>query len=337
MKAVVTGATGHIGSALVRELLTRGYSVRAVIPDFEDPSSLDGLDIERVSGDIRNLDALVKAFEGIEIVFHLAGIVSIGNHKWDLLYQVNVVGTQNVIAACKRTGVKRLVYTSSVHAIEEAPKGTAIVESREFDPAKVDGDYAKSKAMATRAVFQAIEDGLDAVIVHPSGVVGPYEYKLSNLGQLFMDFIQKRVPGYVDGEYDFVDVRDVARGMVQVCEKGRKGENYILAGEQVSTKKLLYMLREVTGVKLRIRRYPIWIAKVLAPFFQLYAKLAHKTPILTSYSIRTLNSNSLFSYDKAKREVGYSARPFIETVRDTVKWLTDRYGTEVKRRKAPQS
>ena len=176
---IVTGATGHIGNVLVRQLLSRGADVRVVIPPFEDTASLDGLKVEMVEGDVRKIDSLIQAFKGGDVVYHLAGIISILPGKSELLYQVNVVGTRNAVEACLKTGVRRLVYTSSIHAIVGPPHGTIIDKTFPFDPDRTRGDYDRSKAQATLEVLKAVERGLDAVIVCPTGVIGPYDYKLS--------------------------------------------------------------------------------------------------------------------------------------------------------------
>jgi len=232
---VVTGATGHIGNVLVRELLSRGENVRVVIPPFEDTTPLDGLKVEMVEGDVRQVDSLIQAFKEGDVVYHLAGIISILPGKSKLLYQVNVMGTRNVVGACLKTDVRRLVYTSSIHAIAEPPHGTAIDETLPFDPDRAIGEYDRSKAQATLEVLKAVQQGLDAIIVCPTGVVGPYDFKLSEMGQLFIDFAKKKLKAYIDGAYDFVDVRDVAIGHILACEKGHTGESYILSGERVTT------------------------------------------------------------------------------------------------------
>jgi len=320
---VVTGATGHIGNALVRQLIAEGQKVRALVMLFEDIGPIKSLDVEIRYGDVRDMNSLVEAFKGAEYVYHLAGIVSISTGKRRLLQAVNVIGTKNVVEACIRQHVRRLVYVSSIHAFEEPPHGTPIVETKEFDPSRVSGQYAKSKAAATLQVLHGIEKGLDAVIVHPTGVIGPYEYKLSNIGQLVVDYMNGRLLAYINGAYDFVDVRDVAQGIIQACKKGRKGENYILSGEQISVRGILDALESETGIKAPRSRIPLWFAKMTGPFSELYYKIKKQQPLYTSYSIRTLSSNSLASHEKASRELGFFARSIRESIKDTVKWFND--------------
>ena len=321
---VITGATGHIGNVLVRKLLARGEKVRAIVPDFEDALPLQGLNVEKYTADLRQPESLIKAFDGAEVVYHLAGAISILPGKKKFLEEVNLQGTRNVIDACIKTGVKRLIYTSSIHAIREPPQGTVIDESCPFDPEEVVGDYAKSKAKATLEVCKAVEKGLDAVIVCPTGVVGPYDFRHSEIGQMIIDFMQKRLKAYIDGAYDFVDVRDVAFGHILACERGKSGEAYILSGERITISQLLNMLEEITGVKAPRLKIPIWLARFVALFTTLHYLRTGAKPRLTSYSIYTLQSNSFISSEKAKKELGYSPRPLRQSIEDTVKWFMER-------------
>lgn len=318
---VVTGGTGHIGNVLVRELLSRGEKVRVVIPSFEDDTPIKNLDVEKAEGDVLNYPSIVRAFRDAECVYHLAGIVSITSGRKQRLYDVNINGTKNVVRACMEAGVKRLVYTSSVHAFVEPPHGIALQETAEINPSKVVGDYAKTKAKATIEVKKAVESGLNAVIVHPSGVIGPYEYKISNTGQMIVDYVNRKLPGCIEGAYDFVDVRDTANGLILACEKGLMGESYIISGQQVTVKELYIMLQSITGIKAPLFKVPSWMALIISPFMQVYSLITGNKPIITPYSIRTLSSNSLISHDKASTVLGYNPRPIIETIRDTVNWL----------------
>jgi dihydroflavonol-4-reductase len=318
---VVTGATGHVGNVLVRELVGRGQLVRAVVQPGETTESIAGLEVETVHADVRDYDSLVRTFAGADLVYHLAGIISIAGGQARLLEEVNVRGAGNVARACRRAGVRRLVYTSSVHALEVPPPGVALCETTEFRPDALDGDYARSKARASIAVRKSVEQGLDAVMVFPSGIIGPYDFRLSEMGHLFADFVCGRLKAYVDGAYDFVDVRDVVAGLILAAEKGRRGEGYILSGERITVKDLLLLLEQVTGVRSTARRLPMWLARTAALFAPVYYRLRRARPRFTSYSLRVLASNCLMSSAKAVRELGYSARPLRETVRNTIEWF----------------
>ena len=318
---VVTGATGHLGNVLVRKLVNQNKKVRALILPGEDIVSLEGLEIEKVDGDVCVPDSLRKAFEGAEIVYHCAGIISILPGQKKQLFQVNVLGTRNVVNMCLETKVKRLVYTSSIHALSEPAPGIVIDESREFNPENVLGEYSKSKTLGTLEVIKGIEKGLDAVILCPSGIIGPHDYRVSEMGKLIVDFIKGKVKAYVDGAYDFVDVRDVAEGLILACEKGKKGECYILSGQQISVRQLLKFLEEISGVKAPSLKVPHQVARVTGFFNVLYCNLMKIKPLFTPFSIDVLASNSLVSCQKAQDELGYSPRSIYESIKESVQWF----------------
>ncbi len=325
---VVTGATGHVGNVLVRELLHRGTSVRAMVLKGEDTKPIAGLAVEHVEGDVRDPEALRRAFTGASTVYHLAGLISILSGRNNLLHAVNVVGTRNVVCACESCGVARLVYVSSAHALAEPPHGTAITEAAGggFDPAKVVGPYAQSKAQATQEVLLGIARGLDAVVVFPSGVLGPYDFNLSEMGQLILDFVHRRLPAYIEGAYDFVDVRDVAAGILAAGRQGRTGEGYLLTGELLSVSRLMGLLKNLTGVQAPSVRLPHWVARAVAVFTPTASRLTGRKPRLTSYSLRVLRSNGLMDCSKARQELSYAPRPLSESLADAVEWFR---GTEL--------
>lgn len=321
---LITGASGHIGNVLVRELLQRGEHLRALVLEGEDTSSLEGLPIERVYGDVLKPETLIPAFEGVQIVYHLAGIISIFPGPNPLMRRVNVEGTRNVLEAARQAGVRRLVYTSSIHALERPPLGVQINEGLRFDPHNPAGEYDRTKAEATLAVQQAVKDGLDAVIVCPTGVIGPEDYRQSELGVLLWTWARTRVNFLVDGIFDFVDVRDIARGHILACERGRTGETYILGGERVSLARLWAMVRETAGNASQSIIVPFRLATLAARIAPFFYRLLRRKPAFTPYALETVNSNSEISHEKARRELGYTPRPLIETVRDTVRWWRER-------------
>lgn len=318
---VITGATGHLGNVLVRKLINQGKKVRVLILPGEDTVSLEGLEVEKVEGDVRVPDSLRRAFEGADIVYHCAGIISILPGQQKQLYQVNVLGTRNVVNMCLETKVKRLVYTSSIHALSEPAPGIIFDESREFNPKNVLGEYSKSKTLGTLEVIKGIEKGLDAVILCPSGIIGPHDYRVSEMGRLIVNFVKGKVKAYVDGAYDFVDVRDVAEGLILACEKGKRGECYILSGQQISVRQLLKFLEGITGVKAPSLKLPQQVARVTGFFNVLYCNLMKIKPLFTPFSIDVLASNSLVSCQKAQDDLGYSPRSIYESIKNTVSWF----------------
>jgi len=318
---VITGATGHLGNVLVRKLVGQNKKVRAVIFPGENIASLEGLDVEKVEGDVRLPGSLRKVFEGADIVYHCAGIISILPGQQKQLFQVNVIGTRNVVNICLEKKVKRLVYTSSIHALSEPEPGIVFNESRQFDPENVLGEYSRSKALGTLEVIKGIGKGLDAVILCPSGIIGPHDYRVSEMGKMIIDFFKRKVKAYVEGAYDFVDVRDVAEGLILACKKGKKGECYILSGQQISVEKMLQYLEKISGVKAPAVKVPHRIARVFGLFNVFYCNLLKVTPLFTPFSIDVLASNSLVSCQKAQIELGYSSRSIYESIKDAVRWF----------------
>jgi len=220
-----------------------------------------------------------------------------------------------------KSGVERLVYASSIHAFVEPPNGEVITEKTPIDPEKVVGAYAKSKARATLEVLESIKRGLDIVIVCPTGVIGPYDYKLSEMGNVIVNYIRKKFKASFKGSYDFVDVRDVVQGIILAQEKGRRGEIYILSGEQLAISKLFSMLEKISGIKAPRYNVPMWLMRIVSPMASLFYIITRAKPIFTSYSIHTLGSNSNTNHNKASQELGYRTRPHEETIRDAYQWF----------------
>jgi dihydroflavonol-4-reductase len=318
---LVTGSTGHIGNVLVRLLNERGERVRAMIMPGEDPSPLDGLDVELVQADVLDYQSLVMAFENIEVVFHLAGIISILPGPDHMVQAVNVCGTRNVIQAARSCGVHRLVYTSSIHALQRVPDNILIDESIPFDTEHGISSYDCSKASASLSVLEAVLNGLDAVIVCPTGVIGPFDFRGSEMGQLIHDCVDQKPMLYVDGAYDFVDVRDVAHGLILASQKGRRGESYILSGERIEVPDIIKIVQEVLGKPFISFKIPFSLARITASLTPLYYRLTHAKPRFTTYSLATITSNSNISHSKANLELGYHPRPLRESLADTVKWF----------------
>ena len=323
---LVTGAAGHLGNVLVRELLDRGESVRVLLLPGEDTQSLDGLPVERVEGNVLEIESLRAAMQDVDVVFHLAALVSITEDKSDLLHAVNVDGTRNVIEAAKGANVRQLIYTSSIHALERPPMGTSITEQLAFDPHNPAGPYDRTKAQASLLVQGAAQDGLDTRILCPTGVIGPYDYRRSEVGELILSFMSKRINVLIDGAFDFVDVRDVAQGQILARDRGKPGETYILGGERIELKLLHDLVQKVTGKDTSVITIPLPVALIIAPMAELYYKLTKTKPRFTRYSLETVVSNSNIHSDKAKTELGYHPRTLVSSVADTVRWWWDNLG-----------
>jgi len=319
---LVTGATGHVGNVLVRKLLERGEKVRALILPGESRESISGLRVETMEGDVLNTDTVFKSMRGVKGVFHLAGVISIMPGPNPLVRKVNVEGTKNVIHAAMASG-KKLIYTSSIHAIQRVEEGV-IDENVPYDMNNPYGAYDRSKAEATLEVLNAAQTGLDAVVTCPTGVIGPYDFRGSMMGSVIHDAATAKPTLYVDGAYDFVDVRDVAEGLISAAENGKRGESYILSGHKISVRYLLETVREITGKNFFQMKIPFDLAKFAAMFTPMYYRYANETPRFTPYSLEVLQSNSNISHAKATRELGYHPRTLYESIRDAVKWFLDR-------------
>lgn len=320
---LVTGATGHIGNVLIRKLLERGEKVRALIPPNEDRVPIRGLKIEALEGDVLDLKSLFEPLRGVKGIFHLAGVISIMPGPNPSVRKVNVEGTRNILRAAMEKGIRKMIYTSSIHAIQRLEHGV-IDESLPYDPHNPYGAYDSSKAEATLEVLHAARAGLEAVVACPTGVIGPYDYRGSMMGAVIHDAAAAKPALYVDGAYDFVDVRDVADGLISAAENGRRGESYILSGQKISVRYLLETVREITGRGFFQMRIPFDFAKFAALFTPMYYNLAHATPRFTPYSLEVLKSNSNISHAKATRELGYRPRPLHDSIRDAVRWFLEK-------------
>ena len=326
---IITGIGGHLGNTIAQKLTSGGQTVRGFARNGEDVSMLSDEAVTIVRGDVRDIGSLERLFDGLtaedEVRFiHCAGIVSIASKYDQAVVDVNVTGTANVIALCKRHAVNKLVYISSVHALPVLPKGQVIREIDSFREADVEGLYARTKAAATQMVLDAAKEGLNATVVHPSGIIGPNDYGRGHVTQLIVSCINGSLTACVDGGYDFVDVRDVADGVIAAAERGGAGACYILNNRYIPVSELLNMVC-LTGHARRIKTVlPIWFAKFTAPLAELYYKIRHEAPLYTSYSLAVLTDNADFDGGKARRELGYAPRDIRRTVEDTVRFLLEK-------------
>ncbi|MCX6099566.1 MAG: NAD-dependent epimerase/dehydratase family protein, partial [Candidatus Bipolaricaulota bacterium] len=247
MRSLVTGATGFIGSHVTQALLDRGDEVRALVRTGADLRNLHDLQVETVVGDVRDAASLERAVRGCQRVFHVAALYSFWVPDPALLDAVNVVGTRNVFAAAERAGIETVVYTSSVAALGVPRRGEIVTEETPVDPARIVGAYKRSKYVAEQVAAEFARRGPRVVIVNPSFPVGPGDVKPTPTGRVVVDFLNGRMPAYVDTGMNVVSVRDVAVGHVLAAEEGRSGERYILGGENLALKEFLSRLSEVSG------------------------------------------------------------------------------------------
>ncbi len=320
---LVTGAGGFLGNVIIADLLGMGKRVRALL--MPDEKSLLADSVEIVYGDVCDRESLTGFFENPEgldlVVIHCAGIVSIASKYDSRVYKVNVGGTRNIVDMCRENCVKKLVYVSSVHAIPERPKGETTYETDSFDPNEVVGLYAKTKSEATAYVLEAAKKGLNASVVHPSGITGPYDNGRGYLTTLIIHYCKRKLTSAIKGGFDFVDVRDVSKGVIACTEKGAAGECYILSNRYFTIVQLLEYLHELTGQRRMKSILPLWFAMGTATLSEIYYKIIKQPPLFTKYSIYTLSTNAIYSHEKATRELGYTTRDMRDTLMDTVSWL----------------
>ena len=321
----ITGATGHVGNNVVRELLAREKDarIRALVLPNEDTTSLRGLPIEMVKGNILDMESLLQTSEDAHVAFHIAGAISLIPGDHDKVMRINVDGTKNVIAACKKSGVKRLVYTSSNEALKK-PSSSIDPKTIEIDPEGGScGAYGKSKAHASLEVLKAVNDGsLDAVLVCPTGVMGPNDFLPSLFGKSLKEWATSKVHIHFGGSYDFVDVRDVALGHILAYEKGKSGEIYLLSsGQETSIPDILEMVDEIMGKQSVRIQIPLVLMRFIAFLITFYSHWKKIPARVTNNAIDILYEKSILSNEKTIRDLGYAPRPTKESFRDTIEWL----------------
>ena len=324
---LITGATGHIGTVLMRTLLARGEKVRALVRTESLHASppctaLAGLDCELVPGDILDPASILAAMAGVDVVYHLAARISTSSMPDPELECINVIGTRNMLAAARQMGVEKLVYASSIYALKPPLRGI-IDESCPFDVGAGRGPYDRSKAAASLAVQEAAAHGMEAVIVSPTAVIGPYDYRLSEAGRGILYNLSPGIKFHVDGAYDFVDVRDVVDGILRAAQSGRTGQNYILGGERLTVQEVAQIIWETAGGWHAGVKLPDWLADLGAAILPHFSD----TPLVTPYMLEAIRSNSNISHAKAASELGYRPRPARQALRAAVEWwLAQRQG-----------
>lgn len=324
---LVTGAAGFLGSHVCHQLLERGDKVRTFVLKGDKSAKYIPDEAEIVYGDLCNPDSLETFFtvpQGTEtIVIHVASMVTVNPDFNKKLIDVNVGGTKNMIKKClEHPECKKMVYVSSTGAIPELPKGQKIKEVNRFDPEKVVGWYSKTKAMATQAVLDAVKkDGLNACVVHPSGILGPQDYAVGETTGTIIKIINGEMPIGMGGSFNLCDVRDLAAGCIGAADKGQKGECYILGNEEVTLKEMCELLDKDLHCGTCKFYLPLGLAKLLAKQMEKKAKKNGKKALMTTFSVYNLERNNAFDYSKAKKELGYHTRSYAETLHDEAVWL----------------
>ncbi len=320
MKVAVTGASGHIGSCLVRELKKQGAEIRILVHRYRN--ELDEKGVEIIEGDILDATSLRFLCERVDAVFHLAAIIAIDNRSGGNVLKTNVLGTQNLIKEVIRSGSGRFIHFSSIHAFQTGCPEEIMDETRSLVD-KRKAAYEFSKAEGERVVVEAAREGLDAVILNPTAVIGPYDRRGSALGQALKKIYSSDLPFIIKGGYNWVDVRDVVSAAIKSVDAGKRGEKYILSGEYCTLRELSAMIRDISGCKIPLQ-VPVSVARLASPFFRIYSSLSGKNPLYTGQSLDILaHSPVCISNEKARRDLDYVPRPLEETLRDTFNWYLE--------------
>jgi dihydroflavonol-4-reductase len=319
--ALVTGANGFVGCHVVRALLARGMQVRALVRPSADRRALEGLDCELAFGDVRDRDAVERAVRGCEYVYHVAADYRLWVLDEAPMYAANVDGTRNIIRAAHAAHVRRIIHTSTVGALSIGADGLG----REDTPVTLEemlGPYKRSKFLAEQEAINAAQDGMPVVIVNPSTPIGPYDYKPTPTGRIIVDFLNRRMPAYVDTGLNLVAVEDCARGHLLAAEYGRVGEKYILGGENLTLKEMLLRLSRLSGLAAPRVKLPFAIALGFAWGAQAVARtLTHRPPRASLTEVRMARKKMFFDSAKARAELGYQAAPIDDAMDRAIKFF----------------
>ncbi|GAW67413.1 dihydroflavonol-4-reductase [Geoanaerobacter pelophilus] len=323
MKAFVTGATGFIGASIVRELLKDGWEVRVLARPGSDRRNLSGLDIEIREGDLSDREALVKALGGCQALFHAAADYRLWTRTPQDMYDVNVKGTRAIMSAALAVGIEKVVYTSSVGTLGNPGDGTPGTESTPVDFCQMVGDYKKSKFLAERAAESFLAKGLPLVIVNPSTPVGPMDVKPTPTGKIIVDFLNGRMPAYLDTGLNLIDVEACARGHLLAAQKGRVGEKYILGNRNLTLAEIFEILSGITGLKaprVKLPYYPILMA---AYANHALSAVTGKEPLIPLAGVQMAAKFMFFDPGKAVSELGLPLPPVEGALERAVEWFRD--------------
>jgi dihydroflavonol-4-reductase len=323
MKILITGATGFVGSHVARGLLARGHAVRALVRPASQSNALEGLTVERASGDLRNPESLAAAMRGAEAVFHVAADYRLWAARPEEIYESNVAGTKNLLAAAKRAAVSRFVYTSTVATMAVERPGTLPDERTQSSLDEMVGHYKRSKWLAEQAAMAASADGLPVVIVNPTTPVGPGDWKPTPTGRIIVDFLRGRMPAYMDTGLNLVGIEDVAEGHWLAFEKGRVGERYILGGRNMTLREILEALGRITGRPAPRVRIPYGVAYTAGWIENLWARLAGREPQIPLEGVRMARHRMFVDASRAERDLGFRPGPIEAALERAVQWYWD--------------
>ena len=325
MKTLVTGATGFIGSAVVRRLLARGVEVRCYVEPGAKRDNLAGLDVEILDGDVNDRARLDEALRGVDTLYHLAAIYALWLREPAKMYEVNVEGSKSVLWAAYKAGLQRVVYTSSIAAVGRRADGVPADETTEFGPIDWEegNGYIRSKWLSERDALRFAREGLPLVVVNPGFPFGARDIAPTPTGGYILAALKGQVPGVTDAGFCAIDVDDCAEGHVLAAERGRVGERYILANHNISYGDFFAMVGRVGGVKVPTRKLPIWVARGYAWGTERVAAARKKRPLTTYKAMLQASRHLYFDNAKARRELGLPSTPLEVSIERAVKWFRD--------------
>jgi dihydroflavonol-4-reductase len=322
---LVTGATGFVGSAVLRKLIAKGHKARALVRPASDRRNLQGLDVELVEGDLMRPETLAPALAGCRGLFHVAADYRLWTRAPEAMFRANVEGTRAIMLAARDAGVDRIVYTSSVATLGRLPSGEPADESTPVAFRDMIGFYKQSKFLAEAEVRELIgREGLPIVIVNPSAPVGPRDIKPTPTGRMIVEAAAGRMPAYVDTGLNVVHVDDVAEGHVLAFEKGEVGERYILGGENMPLQAIFASVAGFAGERAPRFRVPHGVILPIAVLAETWTRITGGTePFVTVDGVRMARKRMYFSHAKATQALGYQPRPAAEGLADAVRWFKD--------------
>ena len=322
MTTLVTGAAGFLGSHVARQLVARGDDVRVLLRVSSSNRAISDLSLEYVTGDLRDASSLERAMVGAQRVFHVAADYRLWAKRSRDIYDSNVGGTRNLLRAAKKAGVEQLIYTSTVATIAvDRPESP-----NEFTDAKLEemvGHYKRSKWMAEQEVLKAAKDGLPVIVAMPTTPVGPWDWKPTPTGKIILDFLNGKMPGYVETGLNFVGVEECAAGHLLVAEKGKIGERYLLGAENLTLKQLLDALARITGLAAPTMKIPHGVALGLAYVESAFSRLIGKEPQIPVEGVKIAQHMMFVDCSRAKKELGFAPSPVAGALERAVKWYRE--------------
>ena len=326
MTTLVTGATGFLGSAIARELLKDGRNIKLLARDNADLQNIKGLDAEIVVGDLRDRESLKSALEGCSTLYHAAAYYSLWNKDKKLIFDINVRGTRNILETALDAGIENVIYTSTVGCIGLSKDRTPTNEDYPIDLATLSNDYKLSKFQAEKIALEMHGKGLPVVIVNPSTPIGPRDIKPTPTGKIVLDFLNGKMPAYLDTGLNLIDVSDCARGHILAEEKGRPGERYILGNKNMSLKDILLALEKITGIKAPSIKIPHWVAYTAGLACETLSNLITKTPpAIPLAGVKMAKYFMYFDSSKAIKELGLPQNSVENALGQSVQWFKENH------------